>query len=67
MDLEESTGAHGGGDIVLLDDLFGGSCQISIWGPLVPLTPQCPSIAAKRSMATGEVVKVKDVLDIQGI
>lgn len=69
VEIPESVGAHGGGDDVLLADLFGErGADISddmraashIDGALSILTGIC----ANRSIATGQVVRIKDVLDL---
>jgi predicted dehydrogenase len=65
VELGESMGAHGGGDKVLLEDLFGEPVSDEFMraashvdGAASILT----GIAANRSMATGQVVNVDDVL-----
>ncbi|KAI0169850.1 NAD-binding Rossmann fold oxidoreductase family protein [Hypoxylon sp. FL1284] len=67
IEISEATGAHGGGDAVLLNDLFGEPttdehmrAASHIDGALSILT----GIAANKSMATGQVVNVDDVLKI---
>ncbi|KAI9149098.1 putative nad-binding rossmann fold oxidoreductase family protein [Paramyrothecium foliicola] len=67
IDLGESVGAHGGGDKVLLDDLFGEPVSDEFMraashvdGAASILT----GIAANRSIATGQVVHVDDVLKL---
>lgn len=67
IDLGESTGAHGGGDSVLLEDLFGEPVSDEfrraashVDGAASILT----GIAANRSIATGQVVNVDDILVI---
>lgn len=69
VEIPDSVGAHGGGDEVLLADLFGEKgAEISkdlraashVDGALSILTGIC----ANRSMETGKVVKVKDVFSI---
>ncbi|KAF7562917.1 hypothetical protein G7046_g1253 [Stylonectria norvegica] len=67
IELEESTGAHGGGDSVLLEDLFGTPVSDEymraashVDGAASILT----GIAANRSIATGQVVHVDDVLKL---
>ncbi|KAJ1323413.1 oxidoreductase family protein [Microdochium nivale] len=68
VEIPEGTGAHGGGDVVLLEDLFGAKVASDEWrraathldGAMSILT----GIAANRSIATGQVVKVDDVLMI---
>lgn len=65
IDISTGQGAHGGGDAVLLDDLFGESATdmraaSHVDGALSILT----GIAANRSMATGQVVNVDDILKI---
>jgi predicted dehydrogenase len=64
VDLGESMGAHGGGDKILLEDLFGHPVSDQfrraashIDGAASILT----GIAANRSMATGQVVNVDEV------
>ncbi|KFA72800.1 hypothetical protein S40288_06368 [Stachybotrys chartarum IBT 40288] len=65
--VEEGGGAHGGGDEVLLEDLFGTPVSDGfrraashVDGAASILT----GIAANRSMATGEVVRVDDILKL---
>ncbi|KAH9433073.1 hypothetical protein MCOR02_007744 [Pyricularia oryzae] len=67
IELQDSVGAHGGGDSVLLQDLFGEPVSDEYMraashldGALSILT----GIAANRSIATGQVVNVDDVLHI---
>lgn len=67
VEVEEGAGAHGGGDEVLLRDLFGEPVSDEyrraashVDGALSILT----GVAANRSIATGQVVKVDDVLHI---
>lgn len=69
IEVPAGTGAHGGGDEVLLADLFGErGAQIHadmraathIDGALSILTGIC----ANESIATGQVVKVSDVLEV---
>lgn len=65
IEIEESQGAHGGGDAVLLQDLFGEPVSDKyrraashIDGAASVLT----GIAANMSIRTGQVVSVDDVL-----
>ncbi|KAF6811535.1 nad-binding rossmann fold oxidoreductase family protein [Colletotrichum sojae] len=65
IDLGEAKGAHGGGDLVLLRDLFGEPVSDEymraashVDGAASILT----GIAANRSIATGQVVNVDDIL-----
>ncbi|KAF4782828.1 oxidoreductase [Colletotrichum scovillei] len=65
IDLGEAKGAHGGGDLVLLADLFGEPVSDEymraashIDGAASILT----GIAANRSLATGQAVNVDDIL-----
>ncbi|KAI0015532.1 hypothetical protein F4780DRAFT_69004 [Xylariomycetidae sp. FL0641] len=67
IEIPEGTGAHGGGDTVLLNDLFGEPVSDEymraashVDGALSILT----GISANRSIATGQVVSVDDVLSI---
>ncbi|KAL6849619.1 hypothetical protein ACO1O0_009161 [Amphichorda felina] len=67
VEIEDGAGAHGGGDEVLLRDLFGeqkdtedGRAASHVDGAASILT----GIAANRSIATGEVVNVDDILAI---
>ncbi|KAI1075021.1 hypothetical protein F5B20DRAFT_561527 [Whalleya microplaca] len=67
IEIEDGVGAHGGGDTVLLNDLFGEPVSDEhmraashVDGALSILT----GIAANKSMATGQVVNVDDVLKI---
>ncbi|KAI0535800.1 hypothetical protein GGR58DRAFT_424630 [Xylaria digitata] len=67
IEIENGSGAHGGGDTVLLNDLFGEPVSDEfmraashIDGALSILT----GIAANRSIATGQVVNVDDILKI---
>ncbi|GJC94880.1 oxidoreductase [Colletotrichum higginsianum] len=65
IDLGEAKGAHGGGDLVLLRDLFGEPVSDEymraashVDGAASILT----GIAANRSLATGQAVNVDDIL-----
>ncbi|KAI0377485.1 NAD-binding Rossmann fold oxidoreductase family protein [Hypomontagnella monticulosa] len=67
IEITDGVGAHGGGDTVLLNDLFGEPttdeymrAASHVDGALSILT----GIAANRSIATGQVVNVDDVLRI---
>lgn len=67
IEIPKGAGAHGGGDTVLLDDLFGEPVSDEymraashVDGALSILTGIC----ANRSIATGQVVNVDDVLRI---
>ncbi|KAH8885352.1 NAD(P)-binding protein [Thozetella sp. PMI_491] len=67
IEIEESKGAHGGGDSVLLNDLFGEPvtdeymrAASHVDGAASILT----GIAANRSIATGQVVYVDDILKV---
>ncbi|KAM0334514.1 hypothetical protein ACHAQA_001543 [Verticillium albo-atrum] len=67
IELGESIGAHGGGDTVLLNDLFGEPVSDEymraashVDGAASILT----GIAANRSIATGQVVNVDDILQV---
>ncbi|KAI1355338.1 hypothetical protein F5Y01DRAFT_173728 [Xylaria sp. FL0043] len=67
IEIEDGRGAHGGGDTVLLNDLFGEPVSDEFMraashvdGALSILT----GIAANKSMATGQVVNVDDILSI---
>lgn len=67
VEIPQGTGAHGGGDTVLLNDLFGEPVSDEymraashVDGALSILT----GIAANKSIATGQVVNVDDVLKI---
>ncbi|KAK3321730.1 hypothetical protein B0H66DRAFT_180081 [Apodospora peruviana] len=69
VEIEESKGAHGGGDSVLLNDLFGEPvtdeymrAASHVDGAASILT----GIAANRSIATGQVVFVDDILQVPG-
>ncbi len=69
IEIGESKGAHGGGDSVLLNDLFGEPvtdeymrAASHIDGAASILT----GIAANKSIATGQVVYVDDILSIPG-
>ncbi|KAK0714010.1 hypothetical protein B0T26DRAFT_754058 [Lasiosphaeria miniovina] len=69
IEIGGSTGAHGGGDTVLLNDLFGEPvtdeymrAASHIDGAASILT----GIAANRSIATGQVVYVDDILQVPG-
>lgn len=69
VEIEESKGAHGGGDNVLLQDLFGEPVSDEymraashIDGAASILT----GIAANKSIATGQVVFVDEVLKVPG-
>ncbi|CAG8005123.1 unnamed protein product, partial [Penicillium nalgiovense] len=65
--IEQGAGGHGGGDNVLLRDLFGEAepdeymrAASHIDGAASILT----GVAANRSIRTGQVVNVKDILDL---
>jgi hypothetical protein len=67
IEISEGAGGHGGGDPVLLNDLFGTPVEDKynraashIDGALSILT----GIAANKSMSTGEVVRVDDLLNV---
>ncbi|KAI0144603.1 NAD(P)-binding protein [Xylariaceae sp. FL1272] len=67
VEIRAGVGAHGGGDGVLLDDLFGEPVSDEyvraashVDGALSVLT----GIAANESMATGQVVNVDDILKV---
>ncbi|OTB17356.1 hypothetical protein K445DRAFT_56992 [Daldinia sp. EC12] len=67
IEISDGVGAHGGGDTVLLNDLFGEPATDQymraashVDGALSILT----GIAANRSIATGQVVNVDEVLKI---
>lgn len=67
IEIGESQGAHGGGDAVLLQDLFGEPVSDEfrraashVDGAASILT----GIAANRSIATGQVVDVDDILSL---
>ncbi|KAK3299605.1 uncharacterized protein B0H64DRAFT_102655 [Chaetomium fimeti] len=69
IEIETSKGAHGGGDSVLLQDLFGEPvtdeymrAASHIDGAASILT----GIAANKSIATGQVVLVDDILKVPG-
>lgn len=70
VEIEDGVGAHGGGDEVLLRDLFGEAdaegrdarAANHIDGAASILT----GIAANQSMATGQVVKVDDLVKLPG-
>jgi predicted dehydrogenase len=67
IEIPEGKGSHGGGDVVLLDDLFGEPVSDQylraashVDGALSILT----GIAANKSMETGQAVNVEDILHI---
>ncbi|KAI1145968.1 hypothetical protein F4825DRAFT_212635 [Nemania diffusa] len=67
IEIDDGVGAHGGGDTVLLNDLFGEPVSDEymrsashVDGALSILT----GIAANKSLATGQVVNVDDILRI---
>jgi predicted dehydrogenase len=67
IEISEGAGGHGGGDPVLLNDLFGTPVEDKynraashIDGAMSILT----GIAANKSMSTGQVVRVDDLLNI---
>ncbi len=69
IEIETSKGAHGGGDSVMLQDLFGEPVSDEymraashVDGAASILT----GIAANRSIATGQVVMVDDILKVPG-
>jgi len=59
-------GGHGGGDIVMLEDIFGNP-QPDKFRRAAGVTEGCASIitgiAANKSIAGGQAVKIKDLLD----
>ena len=66
--IEEATGGHGGGDAVLLNDLFGTPeydkfhrAASHIDGAMSILT----GIAANKSMASGMPIDVKSLVDLK--
>jgi hypothetical protein len=68
--IEEGGGAHGGGDAVLLNDLFGESVEdpfkraaSHIDGAMSILT----GISANKSIASGMPIDVMSLVDIKGI
>ena len=69
IEIETSRGAHGGGDSVMLQDLFGEPVSDEymraashVDGAASILT----GIAANKSIATGQVVMVDDILKVPG-
>lgn len=67
VDVVDGEGAHGGGDVALLEDLFGsgpvsedGRAASHIDGAASIMT----GIAANRSIATGQVVRVDDIFPL---
>ena len=66
MEIPEGEGGHGGGDSVLLNDLFGepefdplNRAASHVDGAMSILT----GIAANKSIATGLPVNIKDLID----
>lgn len=67
VEIEQSAGGHGGGDPVLLNDLFGtpvpdplNRAASHVDGAMSILT----GIAANKALRTGQVVQVKDLVQI---
>jgi hypothetical protein len=68
IEIPAGTGAHGGGDTVLLNDLFGEKTETDEYmraashvdGALSILT----GIAANKSIATGQAINVDDMLKL---
>ena len=65
--IEEGVGGHGGGDPILLNDLFGtpvpdplNRAASHVDGALSILT----GIAANKALRTGQVVQVKDLIQL---
>lgn len=70
IEVQGGLGGHGGGDPVLLNDLFGGEKKDDRFGRAADHVDGARSIltgiAANRSLRTEGVVLVKDVLDLKG-
>jgi hypothetical protein len=70
IEVSEGFGSHGGGDRVLLEDIFGDVTEDSFGRAATHIDGAwslATGIAANRSIATGEVVKVGDILPIPEI
>ncbi|PBP16081.1 putative oxidoreductase yteT [Diplocarpon rosae] len=69
VEMESGLGGHGGGDPVLLNDLFGEKVDEDRFGRAADHLDGARSIltgiAANRSLRTERVVMVKDVLDLK--
>jgi predicted dehydrogenase len=65
IEVQEGKGGHGGGDTVLLNDLFGES-RTDVRGAshIDGALSIAIGIAANESIATGKVIKIKDMFDI---
>jgi predicted dehydrogenase len=69
IEVEGGLGGHGGGDPVLLNDLFGDIGNVDRFGRAADHIDGARSImtgiAANKSLRTEEVVLVKDILDLK--
>ena len=67
VDVEQGVGGHGGGDKVLLNDIFGTPdydrferAASHVDGAMSILT----GVAANKSIASGEPVSIKDLIEL---
>ncbi len=69
VDIAKAVGGHGGGDLLLLDDLFGVREQSDNLGRAAGVRDGAMSIltgiAANKSFATGKPVRVQDLINPQ--
>ena len=68
VEIEEGTGGHGGGDPVMLNDIFNPNPPVDPYKRAAGYIDGCMSIltgiAGNKSIATGMPVEVKDLVDI---
>lgn len=68
VDIEEGKGGHGGGDPVMLNDIFNPNPPVDPYKRAAGYIDGCMSIltgiAGNKSIATGMPVEVKDLVDI---
>lgn len=68
VEIEDVKGAHGGGDEVLLRDLFGDGSEEDVYGRAASHVDGAASIltgiAANQSIATGQVVDIDSIINI---
>ena len=71
VEIEEGVGGHGGGDPVMLNDIFNPNPPEDPFKRAAGYVDGCMSIltgiAANKSIATGMPVMVKDLVDIPGV
>ena len=71
VEIEEGVGGHGGGDPVMLNDIFNHNPHEDPYKRAAGYVDGCMSIltgiAANKSIATGMPVMVKDLVEIPGV